>query len=187
MTISIGQTTYTMFSSLADPGQVVDLAFNEFESFPAAAVVPPGVAVELAGDGLLCQPCQQTSTTFVPLGISVQNTAREGQGAVGVTGYGVQGLSYQVGEMVRVMMRGRIFAAWQGTTQTAFAYGTSGQPLHVYHSSTGANPQGVFTDAATATTAGAEIAAAGSQFRARQAQPGTGNIIEIDVNLPVAV
>lgn len=187
MPVLIGQQSYKMFSALANPGQVVDLAFNEFESFPAAVTVPPGVAVELASDGLSVQPCQQTTTTFVPLGISVQNTARESQGAVGVTGYGVEGLSYQAGEMVRVLMRGRIFASWSGTTQTAFAYGTSGQPLHVWHSSTGANPQGVFTDAATSSVAGAEVAAAGSQFRVRQAQPGSGNIVELDVNLPGAV
>lgn len=180
MTISIGQTVYQQFSDFADPGQLVDCAFNEIVSFPAAEVIPPGRAVEMAADGLSVQLCQQTSSTFNPVGISVQNTAREGTGAVGVNPqYGVQGLSYQPGETVRVLMRGRIWAEWKGTTQPVFG------AINTYHSSTISTDRGKFTDASTSTGAGTEVSTS-AVFRTRQAQSNSGTIVELDVNLPGA-
>lgn len=175
-----GQQTYNQFPAFAQPGQLADLAYNEIVYFPAAEVIQPGVAVELAADGISCQQAQQTGSTFAPVGVSVLITAREGSGAVGITPYGVGGPQYNIGDSVPVLMRGRIYAAWQGTTQTAF-----GMP-NAFHSSTTPTTRGVFTDTATSTVAGSEVANAGHQFRVRQALPGSGNIVLLDVNLPGA-
>jgi hypothetical protein len=175
-----GQSTYVEFSPLANPGQLVDMAYNEIVSFMAAEVINPGRAVEMASDGLSIQQTQQTSTTFAPVGVAILKTARESQGPAGVTGLGVEGLAYQAGEMVPVLMRGRIYAEWKGTTQTAF-----GMP-NAYHSSTVATDRGKLTDAGTSAGAGTEIANTGHQFRVRMALTGSGNIVEVDVNLPGA-
>ncbi len=180
MSVTQGQTSYVMFPAFALPGQLADFAYNEIQSFVAAEVINPGRCVEIAADGVSVQQCQQTSTTFAPIGISVLETAREGVGAVGLQGYGVGGVAYQIGDTVPVLMRGRVWAEWKGTTQTAF-----GNP-NVYHSSTLAADRGKLTDAATSAGAGVEIAAAGHTIRVRQASPGTGNIVLVDINLPGA-
>jgi len=178
---NIGQTTYQQFPAFAEPGQLADLAYNEIHSFPAAEVINPGRVVELASDGLSCQQVQATGNQApTALGISVLLTAREGQGPVGVTPFGIQGVTYQIGDMVPVLMRGRIYAEWKGTTQTALA-----EPK-VYHSSTTATDRGKLTDAAASGTAGSEVSLTGNQFRVRQALPGSGNIVLVDVNLPGA-
>lgn len=180
MSVTQGQTVYNQFPAFAQPGQLADLAYNEIAYFPAAEVIQPGRAVEIASDGISCQQAQQTSTTFNPVGVSVLLTAREGSGAVGITAYGVGGPQYNIGDSVPVLMRGRIYAEWKGTTQTAF-----GMP-NAYHSSTTATDRGKFTDAGTSSGAGTEVANAGHAFRVRQALPGSGNIVLLDVNLPGA-
>jgi hypothetical protein len=176
----IGQTSVQMFSDFAMPGQLADLAYAEIASYPAAETIQPGRSVELASDGLSVQQVQQTSSTFNPIGVAILQTARAGSGAVGVTAYGVGGIQYILGEEVPVLLRGRIYAEWKGTTQTA-----GGMP-NVYHSSTLSADRGKFTDAGTSTGAGTEISNAGHQFRIRQALAGTGNIVLLDVNLPGA-
>lgn len=151
------QTTYNLRSVPAVPGMLFDAndLGNDIMSFPAKFTVPFGVAVELNSDGTV-QPAQ-TATTGAPpaklIGISVFDLAREQQ-------YPPSALTptttpgYAAGEMVPVMTRGRIYVAQDGGgTWTNFGSGT----LNVWHSSTGANPQGVFTFTAAQTTAGAEI------------------------------
>jgi hypothetical protein len=180
MPVTQGQTTYNQFPAFAVPGQIADLAYAEVESFTAAEAIPFGRAVEAATDSNSVQLAQQTSSTFNPLGVSVLQAAREGSGAFGITAYGVGGPQYNIGETVVVLMRGRIWGEWKGTTQTSW-----GMP-NVYHSSTIATDRGKFTDASTSTGAGTEISNAGHQFRVRQAQAGTGNVVLLDVNLPGA-
>ena len=179
---NIGQVTYQQFPSFAVPGQLADLAYNEIQSFPAFEVINPGRMVEMASDGISVQQVQAASSSAVPnsVGIAVLQTAREGQGALGVQPYGVQGVTYQIGEMVPVLMRGRIYAEWTGTTQTAFSM------PNIKHSSTVATDRGKFTDAATSAGAGTEVSNAGHQYRVRQALPGSGSIVLVDVNLPGA-
>lgn len=178
--VTPGQTTYNMFTAFGQPGQLADMAYAEIVSFPAAETIQPGRAVEIASDGLSVQMVQQTGTTFKPVGVSLLQTAREGSGAVGITAYGIGGPAYAAGETVPVLMRGRVYAEWKGTTQTAF-----GNP-NCYHSSTLAADRGKFTDAGTSAGAGTEVAAAGNPFRVRQQLPGTGSIVLLDVNLPGA-
>ena len=181
---NIGQVTYQQFPSFAVPGQLADLAYNEIQSFPAAEVINPGRMVELASDGISVQQVQDGNTSTTPpagvLGVSVLQTAREGQGALGVSPYGVQGVTYQVGEMVPVLMRGRIYAEWSGTTQTAFSM------PNVYNDDVSATNRGKFTDVTAGTSGGGDVCNAGHQFRVRQALPGSGSIVLVDVNLPGA-
>jgi hypothetical protein len=178
--VTPGQATYVEYQALGQVGQLIDCANREIVSFMAAEVINPGRAVEMAADGLSIQQTQATGTTFAPVGISILKTSREGQGADGLTGYGVEGVAYQIGEMVPVLMRGRILAEWKGTTQTAF-----GMP-NAFHSSTLAADRGKFTDTATSAVAGSEVAVAGHQFRVRFALTGSGSLVELDVNLPGA-
>lgn len=180
MTVIQGQQSYSYFTAFAVPGQLADLAYNEIGSYLAAETINPGRAVELASDGLSVQQPQQTGATFAPVGVAVLITAREGSGAVGITGYGVGGPQYNLGDTVPVLKRGAMYAEWKGTTQTA-----GGMP-NVYHSSTTATDRGKFTDAATSTTAGSEVSNAGHAFRVRLALPGSGSIVLLDVNLPGA-
>lgn len=179
MTVIAGQTTVTMFPAFAEPGQLADLSYNEIHSYLANEVIQPGRAVELASDGLSCQQCQQTSSTFAPLGVAVNTWTREGSGSVGITAYGIGGPQYNIGDMVPVLMRGSIYAEWSGTTQTA-----GGKP-NAYHSSTIATNRGKFTDVSTSTGSGTEISTH-SAFRVRMALTGSGNIVLLDVNLPGA-
>ena len=182
MSVTQGQTTYNQFPAFAQPGQLADLTYNEIRMFPANEVIQPGRVLELASDGLSCQQAQETGDTTLTtlLGISVLVTARESSGAFGITAYGVGGPQYNIGDSVPVLMRGAIYAEWKGTTQTAV-----GMPNY-YHSSTTATDRGKITDAATSATSGSEVSNSGHGIRVRQALPGTGNIVLLDVNLPGA-
>jgi hypothetical protein len=179
MATTPGQTSYVMFPDFAQPGQLADHTMNEIASFTAAEVINPGRAVEIAADGLSVQQVQQTGTTFNPVGISVLLTAREGAGAVGIAPYGIGGAAYAIGDTVPVLLRGRIYAEWSGTTQPSFA------AIDTFHSSTISTNRGKFTDAGTSAGAGVEIATHAA-FRTRMALPNSGTIILIDVNLPGA-
>lgn len=189
MTATIqGQQTYVQFPAYAQPGQVADLAHAEIVSFPAYETVQPGRQVMIATDGLSCQQVRQTTAdaTLTTLGVSVMKNAREGSGAFNITAYGVGGPQYAIGDTVPVLMRGRIYAEWKGTTMTAFMNGGASGTLNVYNSSTIVTDRGKFTDAAISATTGSEISLAGAAYRSRQALANTGNIILLDVNNPGA-
>jgi len=185
-----GQQTYNQFPAFAQPGQLADLAYAEIVSFPAAEVVQPGRVLELASDNLSCQQVQDSGATTPPakmLGISLLQTARESAGAVGITGYGVGGPQYNIGDTVPVLMRGRVYAEWKGTTQTAWANGVNGSgALHIYSSSTVVTDRGKLTDATVSSVAGSEVVYASSGIRVRQTLSNTGNIVLVDINLPGA-
>jgi hypothetical protein len=185
-----GQQTYANFPAFAQPGQLADLTYCEIASFPAAEQINPGRVVELAADNVSCQQVQDAGATTPPakmLGISVLVTAREGAGAFNITPYGVAGPQYQIGDTVPVLMRGRIYAEWSGTTQTPFSNGVNGAGLlHLYSSSTVATNRGKLTDVAVSAGAGTEVLYAGQGIRVRQALPGAGNIVLVDINLPGA-
>lgn len=183
MAQQIGQLSYVLFNPTADPGEPFDMSLNQIDSFPNSDTVSlnPGIFCEMASDGLGVQGPQQTGATFAPVGVILVKRAREGSGAVGVTGYGVGGAAYNPGEYLPVISRGRVYAAWDSTsTQQGFT-----KP-NVMHSSTVATSRGVVTFQATSTTAGSEIAAAPSCVKTRQVLPSTGSIIVVDVNLPGA-
>jgi hypothetical protein len=187
--VTQGQTTYNQFPAFALPGQLADLAGAEIQSFPAYAVIQPGRLLTMASDALSVQHAQQTSAdvsfggsvTAGAVGISLLQTARESAGAYGITGYGVGGPQYNIGDTVPVLQRGRVWGEWKGTTQVVMA------TPNVYCSTgTAIADQGKFTDAVAAATTGHEVAACGSGVRIRQTSPGTGNIVLLDINLPGA-
>jgi hypothetical protein len=182
MTLSIGQTTWNLFPDNAEPGQLADCAYNEVVSFVAAEAINPGRLCAIASDGLSVQQLQLSSSSTITgaVGVSLLRSARESSGSYGVTAYGIGGLAYQVGETVPVLLRGRVYAEWKGTTQPAF-----GTP-NVYASSTTVTDRGKFTDAAPSAGAGTEVGTGLSGIKSRQAEAGTSSYILIDVNLPGA-
>jgi len=182
MTVTQGQTAYNQFPAFALPGQLADLTYNEIRSYTAAEVIQPGRLLALASDGLSVQQVQETGDTTLTtlVGVSVLLTAREASGAFGITAYGVGGPQYNIGDTVPVLVRGAIYGEWKGTTQTGH-----GMPNY-YHSSTIVTDRGKFTDASISAGAGTEISNSGHAIRVRQALPGTGNIVLLDVNLPGA-
>ncbi len=182
-----GQQTYSQFPAFAVPGQLADLAYAETQSYPAYEIIQPGRVVMMASDGLSIQQAQQTSAdtsfgsgTAGAVGISLLQTAREGSGAYNITPYGIGGPQYNIGDIVPVLQRGRVYAEWKGTTQTVMAM------PNVYCSSSTATDRGKLTDAAISATTGSEIANAGHAVRIRQALPGRGIIVLVDVNFPGA-
>ena len=181
-----GQQTYNQFPAFAEPGQLADLAYAEIHSFPAAEVIQPGRLLMMASDGLSVKQAQEsgadTQLTTVLVGVSLLQTARESSGAFNITPYGVGGPQYNIGDMVPVLMRGRVYAEWKGTTQLAFSVA-----MNVYCSSTVATDRGKITDAAVSAGGGTEISLIGVGVRTRQVLPNTGNIVLIDINLPGAV
>ena len=182
-----GQQTYSQFPTFAVPGQLADLAYAETQSYPAYEIIQPGRVIMMASDGLSIQQAQQStadvsfgSGTAGAVGISLLQTAREGSGAYNITAYGVGGPQYNIGDIVPVLQRGRMYAEWKGTTQTVMAM------PNVYCSSTTATDRGKLTDASAAATSGSEVANAGHAIRVRQALPGSGSIVLVDVNFPGA-
>ncbi len=111
------------------------------------------MAVELTSTGV--RPAQ-TATTGAPpaslIGVSVFDPAREQAYAPNAT-TGTSTTGYAAGEMVPVMVKGAIWVQFDGGGTWPATFGTP----NVRHSSTGANPQGVFTMTAPQVTAGNEI------------------------------
>lgn len=149
------QLAYNYRSNPAVPGMPFDFndTANEIRSYPAAVAVPFGVAVELTTAGV--RPAQ-TATTGAPpaqmIGISVFDPAREQAFPPNAT-TGTSTTGYAAGEMVPVMVKGNIWGAFDGGGTWPTTFGTP----NVRHSSTGANPQGVFTMTAPSATVGNEI------------------------------
>lgn len=198
------QTTYNLTPPPAQPGALLsnDRSGLMVRTVPAGVVVPFGVLCETyaATNGqLLCRPVQDSTTggSFVPAvaGISMlDNLAVEmGYTAYAVppstTGSSVTG--YPVGYSVPLVFRGGIWGSWDGNTGVALP--TNGG-IQVWHSSTGANPQGVFTTKAAQTTAGAEIDGPFGYFsvfdpfvKSGAYTDAFGNVIDIvalQINLP---
>jgi hypothetical protein len=170
------QTTYNLTPNPAQPGMLLsnDRHSLMVRTVPAGVVIPFGVLCETyaASNGqLLARPVQDsgawnsagTVTTTPPtspllVGISMLDILAVEMAYIpyavppstsfsGATGY-------PVGFSVPFVFRGGVWGAWDGNTATALP---ANGFINVWHSSTGANPQGVFTTRAVASTAGAEI------------------------------
>ena len=150
------QTVYNTYAAPGLPGQWADDGSHDSVSFPAAVAVPFGVLCELVVTGgvTYCQPVSDATTggSFTPTvgGVSLYDAMRE-QNYVNLGAAAGNG-GYKIGEMVPLARRGRVFVQWDGGG-TWPSYGA----VNVRHSSTGANPQGVFTKTAVSTTVGNEI------------------------------
>lgn len=155
------QLSYSQNAILAQPGMAFDLEATDRDvvSRVAAVNIPFGVYCELTAGGL-AQPMQDATTgaSFSPkeLGIAmfdplgVEQAYSTFQVPASSTGSSASG--WLKGMLVPFMRRGRIWVAGDasGTNQI---YGA----INVHHSSTAANPQGVFTMLPVSATAGNEI------------------------------
>jgi len=202
------QTNYNLTPNAAQAGMPLsnDRSAMVIRSVRAGAVIPFGVLCETyaATDGtLLARPMQDpggtATSTYSPAlaGISLGDVfAAEMSYQVysvppSTTGSSVAG--YPIGYSVPFVARGGIWAAWDGNTATALPKNGS---INVWHSSTGANPQGVFTTKAQSSTVGGEIDAAGQYIQVWDPFAKSGaytdsfgnvnNVVAININLPGA-
>ena len=173
-----GQSQYNLTPNPGQPGQPLsnDRSTWGVRSVRAGVVIAPGVLCETyaASDGtLLARPVQDTggtaTATYNPAicGISLLDVFAAEESyqvyAVPPSSTGSSFAGYPVGYSVPMMFRGGIWAAWDGNTGTALPKNgpsSLGANINYWHSSTGANSQGVFTTQAVSSTAGAEIAEA---------------------------
>ena len=155
------QTSYSFTAIPAQPGMAYDMeqSNRDVVSVICNANIPFGVLAELDGNGLL-QPVQDATTggsfkpalagitMFDPLGVEESYV----QFAVPPSGAGSTAVGWKKGMSVPVMRRGRIWVLGDASGNILRT-----GPINVWHSSTGANPQGVFTFQAASAAAGAEI------------------------------
>jgi hypothetical protein len=160
-----GQTAYNLNPDIAVPGQIADLSLdNHIVSFPAGEVIEFGRAVEVDSNGVAWKVKGAGASLAAGkfAGVTVFDLAREQQMASTGGSSGLAG--YQVGEMVPVMRKGRIYGCWDGGTGS-FSQGVFVTP-NINHSSTtdANNIKGTFTGNATSSTVGSEIAAAPAEI-----------------------
>jgi hypothetical protein len=205
----MGQTNYSLGPNPGVPGKVWDLSAlrtGDIVSFVAGILIPFGVMVELNSTGKL-QPVQDINANWPPTG-TVAGTSLAGVSVwdpegvmqdflgsaptVPPTGGGSSTAGYPKGFRVPVLRRGRIWVQYDNTG-TATRIGA----VNVWHSSDGTHAQGVFTFAAPATTAGAEVSVAPVSFEFWNPENTTatigsftdafGNVVGmavVNVNLP---
>ena len=159
-----GQTAYTVLPAVGLNGQILDDGFNLITSYPASELISVGRLCEVVG-GLL-RMCQTAGANLGNVvGVSAYIGAREpGQ--------------FQIGDMVPVLRRGKIFAEWNGTTQVEFA------TPNVNHSSTLAVSRGMFTDAVASAVAGSEISVAPTPGLIEVRPTGMATTCLVELNLP---
>lgn len=138
------QTSYSLVPVKAAAGLPGDnMVDSHVENYPASEVIPFGMVVEVVA-GKVRIP---SSTT---LGKSPGVSLRW---ASAVTPIGGAEGSYQIGEMVPVMRKGKVWAQFSGGTQVAFT------AANVNHSSTVATNRGKVSASATSVVAGSEVSA----------------------------
>lgn len=167
----------------------------------AGAVIAPGVLCEtyVSAGKVLARPVQDSTTggAFAPTlaGISFLDPESVEQNyvvfPVPPSGSGSTFSGYPIGFPVPFVRQGRIWAAWDGNTGTALP---SNGAMRVWHSSTGANPQGTFTTLAVSATVGGEIDNAGAYINLFDPNlvsgiytDSFGNVIDmvnLEINLP---
>lgn len=153
-----GQTSYQLNPDVAVPGQLADENLDSrVISFPAGEPIYFGRAVEVDSKGAL-HLTFGTSAAIASgnfAGISVFDVAREQQ--LASTGGSAGSGFYASGDMVPVLRKGRIYAAWDNVgSQSVF-----GSP-NINHPSTSdpTGVRGVFTGSTVNTAAGQEVTAA---------------------------
>lgn len=146
----MSQTTYNLAPAIGVVGMPeTPLPADGVVSYPAGEVINPGRLCEVSA-GLLRQ-CQSTGATVGAkiVGVSMWLNYREQPLPAGA-------VTWVVGDLVPCVRKGRVFAAWNGTTQVELAV------PQVNHQSVTATNRGVFTDAASSAVADSEIAPAPS-------------------------
>lgn len=165
----MSQTVYTLDHAVAYAGQIADVWLaQDLTSFPASEVIPAGRMCEVtAGKARLAQSTTQDVVAGVGVGgVSVYN-------AMAIAG------GYQIGDMVPLLRKGRIWVDFVGTGATEL------EDAKYKHSSTVATDRGKFTDAASDATATTEVSSIVGKFRDRPAGPGGSPAIAcVELNLP---
>lgn len=191
-----GQTSYQLRPDIAVPGMLADENLDDkVLSFPAGEAIPFGrlCEVDTSGNLLLVRGSGANIASNKLAGVSVFDVAREQQlaAAGGSAGSGF----YAQSEMVPVLRKGRIFAAWDGSgTQSVF-----GTPNVNHPSSADASGiRGVFSGGTVSTAAGSEITACPaeilevrdvSSLTPRRGAAGTNDyefVCLLEINLPGA-
>lgn len=161
------QLSYPLTGNPGQPGQLFDNERHNADIVQAIAgvVIPPGVFVEfvLVSGAYLAFPLKDSGTggTFLPelIGVSMIDVGDAEQAyqtyTVPNAGTGSSFAGYPVGKAFPVVRRGRVWTQWDGNTGVALPLAIGA--MQVWHSSTGANPQGVVTTKAAQITVGAEI------------------------------
>jgi hypothetical protein len=170
------QTSYSTDVVIGIPGQRTASSLGEIVvSAPAGEAIQFGRYCQLDTTTNLLKMAQETGDGALAgtFGVSVYRPARE-QAYPPTFG----GANYVVGDMVPCLRRGRMYAEWNGTTQTF------GSQPNVNCSSTTATNRGIFTDASISASVGAEIATATGIVI--YMPTSVSNIVEVDVNLPAA-
>lgn len=167
------QTSYSLDYAICQLGQVADGSpIKEEVSYVAAEAIPFGRMVELHTDGLRCQlPQRDASAAPITkaLGVAIYDATKEPDTVGG---------GYKVGEVVRILRKGRIYAEFSGTTDAALASAS------VKHSSTLATDRGKFSDAATSAVAGSEVDATGLAKFVRPINPSQAGACLVELKLP---
>lgn len=159
------QTSYAASPTIAVAGMLADTGDKDIASYPAAEVIPAGRVCVLKSDGTCELPKNEgalpTSGAGAPIGVSCYLSASPPGG-------------YQIGDMVPLVRKGRVWAEFEGTGATDL------EVMNVRHSSTVATHRGKVTDAATSTSEGVEISA----LPRTVARKGTTGLALVEVNLP---
>jgi hypothetical protein len=157
------QTSVPFGAILAQPGMPYDaeMSNRDVVSVVASQNIPFGSLVELttgAASVVNLPNDAGTGGSFLPksVGIAMCNPLGTEEsylpGAVPNAGVGATAVGWLKGQKIPIMRRGRIWVLGDGGG-TPLIFGA----INVWHSSTGANLQGVFTFSAVSTTVGAEI------------------------------
>lgn len=161
----MAQLTYPLTRSVAVAGMLAD-GWNgqDITSFPALEVIEAGRAVEVVvASGGVRLPASTGDVLPLLAGVAVyKDTSPPG--------------GYQIGDMVPVLRKGRVWAQFSGTGATEL------EDARVYHSSTIATNRGKFTDAAADATATTEVSTNVAKFRGKS---NSATLALVDLNLPL--
>lgn len=163
------QTDYSFNPVIGTLGQRYrEHTSDEVVTYPASVQIMPGTLLELVTVSGVdkVRPAQSASGALKPL-VGVALYEDRYAPALGSTNN-----YFQAGDLVPVLRKGRVFAAWNGTTQASLA------TVNYEHSTT-TNPQGSFTDAATSVTAGSEIDLANGVRLVRNISSTTMCLVEL--------
>lgn len=165
------QLTYTNAPAVALAGMLADAPEQcSITSKPASEAIPPGVACVLDSAGTVSLPkgtgALPPNGTGSLVGVSVYLSASPPG-------------SYQIGDMVPMVRKGRIWAHFVGTGAT------ENEAMQICHASDNTNSElanrGFFSDIAASTTAGQEK----TLFARGVARDGVGSTLAlVEMNLP---
>lgn len=166
------QTTFTVDNPICQLGQIADgTSVKEEVAYVAAEAIPFGRMVELDATGTKVQLPQGSTVNAIakPVGVSIYDATKEPDTVGG---------GYKIGEVVRVLRKGRIYAEFSGTTDAALT------SANVFHSSTIATNRGKFTDTAGNAGVGVEVDSQNLAKFVRPINASQAGACLVELNLP---